>query len=170
MNFWSIGGLKCVPLCYLSFRALKIIGPFRLWFVLSAAEVYRIESLTQKDLLNGGRQEWGAGGPRRLGLRPKPRDGFAARMLLGAPPHPPLGAPAPAPLPNGVWGGASAGVWGGAPSYILAAKPPRGLGRSPNRRAPPAPTPGGPVNLSVLDSRYDKPPQQIVQTKDEKGL
>ncbi len=31
----------------------------------------------------------GAGGPRRLGLCPKPRGGFAARMLLGAPPQPP---------------------------------------------------------------------------------
>ncbi len=32
---------------------------------------------------------------RRLGLRPKPRGGFAARMLLGAPPQTPLGAAAP---------------------------------------------------------------------------
>ncbi len=29
-------------LFYLSFRALKIISPFRLWFVSSAAEVYRV--------------------------------------------------------------------------------------------------------------------------------
>ncbi len=51
--------------------------------------------------------------------------------------------------PSGVWGrgpqgglgaGALAGS-GAAPSNILAAKSPRGLGRSPNRRGPPAPPP-----------------------------
>ncbi len=40
------------------------------------------------------------GGPRRLGLRPKPQGGFATRMLLGAPPQTPLGAAAPNPLLN----------------------------------------------------------------------
>ncbi len=60
-----------------------------------------------------------------MGLRPRPRGGFAARMLLGAPP--------PDRLLNGVWGGAPEGVCGRSsrPSYILAAKPPRGLGRAP---------------------------------------
>ncbi len=40
------------------------------------------------------KREWG---PRRLGLRPRPRGGFAANMLLGTPPQTPLGsAPDPA--------------------------------------------------------------------------
>ncbi len=71
------------------------------------------------------------GGPRRLGIRPKPRGGFAARMLLGAPPPDPrqipLLAPAPRPpderglgrSPNGVWGraptGSGAELWGLSP-------------------------------------------------------
>ncbi len=58
-----------------------------------------------------------------MGLGPKPRGAFAARMLL-VPPD---------PLLNGVWAGAPTqrGPGGKAPSYILAAKPPRGLGRAP---------------------------------------
>ncbi len=51
----------------------------------------------------GGGGGGGAGEPRRLGLRSKPRGGFAARMLLGAP-RPRWGFPPPNPLLNGVWG------------------------------------------------------------------
>ncbi len=50
------------------------------------------------------KQEERTEGPRRLGLRPKPRGVFAARMMLGAlqapawaPTQTPLGAPAPRP-------------------------------------------------------------------------
>ncbi len=49
-----------------------------------------------------------------MGLRPKPRGGFAARMVLGAPPPDLLlnwfGAE-----PQRVWGGAPAVVWGRSP-------------------------------------------------------
>ncbi len=76
------------------------------------------------------------GGGRRLGLRPKPRGGFAPSMVLGAP-RPRWGAPAPRKHPERGLGGAPAGVWGGTPRYVLAAEPPLGLGlwglgRSPN--------------------------------------
>ncbi len=66
-----------------------------------------------------------------MGLRPKPRGGFAARANLGAPPQTPVGAPPqtplgappqtpqgappPHPLVNEVWGGALAGVYGRSP-------------------------------------------------------
>ncbi len=82
----------------------------------------------------------GPGGPWLLGLRPKPRGGFASRMLLGAipPEDNRWGRPPPDILLNSVWDGAPMGSGaepqrgseGGALSYIRAA--PRGLGRSPN--------------------------------------
>ncbi len=86
-----------------------------------------------------------------MGLRPKSRGDFAARMLLGtrpqtpagAPPQTPAGAPPQTPLGLPFSRGSRAqpkrGSGGGAPSYILAANPPRGLGRSPIRRGPPGP-------------------------------
>ncbi len=83
--------------------------------------------------------------PRRLGLRHKPRGGFTARTLLGAPPPDHGWGSAPNPVQvKGLGAAAVSGVWGGAPSYILAAKPPRGLWRSPNGRGnlfPPLATP-----------------------------
>ncbi len=79
-----------------------------------------------------------------MGLCPKPRGDYAARMLLGAPPPDTRwGRPPPDPLLNGVRGGAPTGSGtepqrvsgGGAPNYILAA------GVWGKRRGPPAPPP-----------------------------
>ncbi len=67
-----------------------------------------------------------------MGLRPKSRGGFAARMLLGAVPPDPRWGSAPNPVQEGVCGreppaGSGAephrGSGGGAPSNILAATP-----------------------------------------------
>ncbi len=77
---------------------------------------------------------------------PKPRGGFAARTLLGAPPpdprwgsapdpagappQTPLGPPAPRP-PDGIWGGAPAEVWGRSPQLRTCGEGARGLGAEP---------------------------------------
>ncbi len=61
-----------------------------------------------------------------MGLRPKPRGGVAARVLLGDPPQTPDGALPQTPLglrpkpcsEGGLGAGAPSGVWGGAPARV----------------------------------------------------
>ncbi len=77
------------------------------------------------------RRQKGARFAADVGAPPKPRVGFAARILLGA--------PSPDALLNGVGVEPQRGSGGRAPSYILAAMPPLGLGQNPNRRGPPSP-------------------------------
>ncbi len=58
-----------------------------------------------------------------MGLSPKPRGGFAARMLLGVAPAPRWGS-APNPVQEGVWGGSAQRGLGRSPSGGLGAEPP----------------------------------------------
>ncbi len=74
--------------------------------------------------------------------------------------------------PAGSEGGAPAGIWGGIPSNVLAAKPPRDLGRSPNRRGPPAPPPLWLRHCQIIPYylEYDgiSPPQMVYFSEGDK--